>query len=350
MRTSVDLATFSEPLQLVHEHVNVPVGVTDLRGLSEAAQEEALAQWLIEEQRSFSWGEVPLVRFHLHRRTDETFQFTFTAHHSIFDGWSDGLFLTQLFQRYLTLIKDNGSATVELAPLASRYRDFVALERAALASPEAREYWQNLLRESKPTRIPRWPQRKTTGEQSIEIEEAGSGVVNTAGVKLEAHASEGLRALARRAGVPLKTVLLAAHLKVLSSISGEHDIVTGLVSTGRPETTDGERVIGLFLNTLPFRLSLDGGTWEEFVARAFRAERELLPYRRYPLSQIQLENGGRALFDTCFNYVHFHVLEELAGLDELEVLGTGGVADTNFALLVNFQLSTRSPEIDISVS
>ncbi|HEX5883405.1 MAG TPA: amino acid adenylation domain-containing protein, partial [Pyrinomonadaceae bacterium] len=347
MRTSVDLANFSEPLQLVHQHVEVPVGVTDLRDLIEAAQDKAITQWLDEEKRSFSWGEVPMVRFHLHRRTEDTFQFTFTAHHAIFDGWSDNLFLTQLFRHYVTLIKDKqggASKTVELAPLATRYRDFVALERATLASRYARAYWHHLLSESKPARITRWPQN---GEQSFEVSESGSGVVKTIAIKLDERVSQGLRQLARRAGVPLKSVLLAAHLRVLSVISGERDIVTGLVSNGRPETTDGERVVGLFLNTLPFRLSLDGGTWEELVTRIFRAEREMLPHRRYPLSQIQRENGGQALFDTCFNYVHFHVLESMASLSEIEVLGSGGAADTNFALIVHFNLRTQSPEIDV---
>ena len=352
MRTSVDLANFSEPLQLVHQHVDVPVGVTDLRDISEAAQEEAITQWLAEEKRNFSWGEVPMVRFHLHRRTDETFQFTFTAHHAVFDGWSDGLFLTELFRHYLALIKDkqDNSTTAELIQPESRFRDFVALERAALESPETRAYWQELLSESKATRVPRWPAEQLNSVPSQQVEEVGSGVVNTVEMSLDADVSEGLRQLARRASVPLKSVLLAAHLKVLSVVSGERDVVTGVVFNGRPETTDGERVIGMFLNSLPFRLSLDGGTWEELVAQTFRAERELLPHRRYPLSQIQRENGGRALFETCFNYVHFHVLEGVAKLNDVEVLATGGEADTNFTLMVDFNLGTQKSEIDVVVA
>jgi non-ribosomal peptide synthetase component F len=177
---------------------------------------------------------------------------------------------------------------------------------------------------------------------SLQIEEVGSGVINTTEMKLDESVSEGLRQLARRASVPLKSVLLAAHLRVLSLISGERDVVTGVVFNGRPETTDGERVIGMFLNTLPVRLALDGGTWEDLATATFRVERELLPYRRYPLSQIQRENGGRALFETAFNYVHFHVLEGVARLSDVEVLSTGGAADTNFTLMVDYNLRSTS--------
>ena len=352
MRTSVDLVSFSEPLQLVHSRVEVPVGVTDLRDLDDAEQEDVIARWLEEEKHNFSWGEVPMVRFHLHRRTDETFQFTFTAHHAVFDGWSDGLFLTELFRHYLSLIKDKqaNTTTAVLEPPVSRFRDFVALERATLASPEARKYWQDLLSESKPTRVPRWPREQLNGEQSSQIEEVGSGVVKSIEMTLDESVCEGLRQLARRSSVPLKSVLLVAHLRVLSLISGERDVVTGLVSNGRPETIDGERVIGMFLNSLPIRLSLDGGTWEDLVTKTFKAERELLPYRRYPLSQIQRGNGNRALFETCFNYVHFHVLEGVANLSDVQVLSTGGEADTNFTLMVDFNLRTQGQEIDVVVA
>jgi non-ribosomal peptide synthetase component F len=47
-------------------------------------------------------------------------------------------------------------------------------------------------------------------------------------------------------------------MKVLSSLSGQSDVLTALVYNGRPETKDGERTLGLFVNTLPFRLRLSG--------------------------------------------------------------------------------------------
>jgi len=81
--------------------------------------------------------------------------------------------------------------------------------------------------------------------------------------------------------VPLKSVLLSAHLKVLSLCAGRGDVVTGLIANGRPEEQDGEKILGIFLNTLPLRLRLSGGTWSDLARRAFEAEREMLPYRRF---------------------------------------------------------------------
>ena len=92
-----------------------------------------------------------------------------------------------------------------------------------------------------------------------------------------------LKTIAQKLAVPLKSVLLAVHLKVLSLLHGQTDVLTGLVSNARLEIADGERTLGLFLNTLPFRLHLSGGTWSELIRETFTAECELLPYRWYPL-------------------------------------------------------------------
>ena len=88
--------------------------------------------------------------------------------------------------------------------------------------------------------------------------------------------SQSLKRLGKKAGVPLKSVLLAAHLRVLSLLNNQTDVLTGLVSNGRLEETDGERVLGLFLNTLPLRLQLTGGTWLDLVRQVFATERDSL--------------------------------------------------------------------------
>ena len=76
---------------------------------------------------------------------------------------------------------------------------------------------------------------------------------------------------------------------------------------------DGEKVIGLFLNTLPLRLTLKGGRWIDLVQECFAAERELAPHRRFPLAEIQKLNGGRPMFEAAFDFVQFHVYNGLQG-------------------------------------
>ena len=169
-------------------------------------------------------------------------------------------------------------------------------------------------------------------------------------VKLSPELVNGLKELARTAGVPLKSVLLAAHLRVLSVLSGCDDVLTGVVSHGRTETKDSERVLGLFLNTLPFRQKLSGGTWLELVQETFQAERESLPFRRYPMARMQQDLGNHApLFETIFNYTHFHVYDEMENVSGVKVLGYKGVADTNFMFGVDFSLYLKGSGIKMEL-
>src|SRR4030095_7039627 len=73
LRTSFDMTSYSEPLQLVHETAEIPIEVVDLRGTTEAEQRIWLESWRRSElTRRFDWSRAPLLRFHLHRPCADT--------------------------------------------------------------------------------------------------------------------------------------------------------------------------------------------------------------------------------------------------------------------------------------
>ncbi|MBU7585508.1 MAG: non-ribosomal peptide synthase/polyketide synthase [Nostoc sp. TH1S01] len=337
LRTSFDLSNFSIPLQLVHQQVELPLQVEDWCHLNHSQQEEALTTWFeAEKKRHFDWTQAPLLRFFVHRRTQETFNLTLSCHHAILDGWSVSSMMTELFSRYLSLLGEQ--ANYVSLPLSIAYRDFVALEQQAIASSSTQQYWNEKLQDSTFTKIPRWSSVPT----NTNVSEVG-----VQDVTLSPQISESLKQLAQSAEVPLKSVLLAAHLRVLSLLGGQSDVLTGLVANGRPEQSDGERVLGLFLNTLPFRLELTGGRWIDLVQQVFAAERERLPHRRYPLAEIQRNLGGEPLFETAFNFVHFHVYQQVLELDNLQLLGVKFFEQTNFTFAAQFSVNPRSSEVEL---
>jgi amino acid adenylation domain-containing protein len=154
-----------------------------------------------------------------------------------------------------------------------------------------------------------------------------------------------LKHIAQLAQVPLKSVLLAAHLRVLGMLSGQTDVLTGLVTNGRLEENDGERLLGLFLNTVPLRLSLTGGSWLNLMQQTFQAEQAMLPHRRYPLAEIQQQMGGHALFEVAFNYVHFHVAESLHRLDNFAFEEELAYTETNVPFTADFVQVVPSNEL-----
>ncbi|HVR95316.1 MAG TPA: amino acid adenylation domain-containing protein, partial [Thermoanaerobaculia bacterium] len=339
LRTSFDLTSFGEPLQLVHSTAEAEVAIEDLRDLDGGAQEERLAVWTeVEKSRPFDWSRAPLLRFAVHRRSDESFQLTLSFHHSILDGWSVASLMTELFRSYLALHR--GEPEMVLGAMASSYREFVALERQALSSEESRSYWDAQRPGSLVSILPHWqagPDHRATRSSGRHE------------IALSAQQSDGLRTVARRAGVPLKSLLLAVHCRVLADLVGRPEVVTGIVTHGRPESDGGEQVLGLFLNTLPFRLDLPGGSWIELGRRVFEAERGLLPHRRFPMAELQSRVSGHPLFEVVFDFVHFHVYQGLSDLTGVSLEGSSFFEETNFPFVAAFSQGRVSSRVHLSL-
>src|SRR6185312_7262320 len=95
---------------------------------------------------------------------------------------------------------------------------------------------------------------------------------------------------------------------VISKVSGQDDIVFGTVLSGRLHGSAGaQRVLGMFINTLPLRLKLDGLAAQELIVHTQRELVELLGYEQASLAEAQRCSGlsdAAPLFTTLLNYRH----------------------------------------------
>ncbi|MFN8494520.1 MAG: amino acid adenylation domain-containing protein [Caldilineaceae bacterium] len=348
LRTSFHLEGYAEPLQLVHRTVATPLAMTDLRHLSTAAQEEALAIHFDREKRlRFDWTAPAQIRFHVHRLDDNLCSLTVANHHVITDGWSSAMLFAELFQHYFAWL--DGALGAPAAPLALTYRDFVALERRTIQDATNQQYWEQQLSDAAILQLPRWPlayrrQMETEATTASNAATDGSPALKAGilDVQFAAELAHGVKALAKALQTPIKSVLLAAHVRVLAFLANQTDVLTGVTVHGRPEEEGADRVVGIFLNVLPFRLALAGGSWQALVQQVFAQEWEILPFRRYPLAEIQRRTGGQPLFETGFNFVNFHNLQGIATLDRLEILEEQDFAQNEQTLLTNFGVDALS--------
>ncbi|MEM9290622.1 MAG: amino acid adenylation domain-containing protein [Acidobacteriota bacterium] len=346
LRSRFDLSAYSEPLQLVDPQGPTPLEIHDARDFAADQRAAHTEQWIEQERRrGFDPAEPPLLRFAVHRWSDEEMQLTVSFHHAIIDGWSDATLLLELALDYARALRGLES---EIGSPASRHSDFVALERQAIDNPEDEGYWRQHLSGAAATPLPR--QRV---EDAPPAEEGESGRLRSPlwqTVPVSDELSDGLEAAARRAAVPLKSLLLAAHLRALGSIAGENDVVTCITVNGRPETADGERILGLFLNSMPLRLQLEPGRWIDLARRAFEIERDALSHRRYPLIEIEREITGTSLAETSFYFTNYHLVGGLDVFPELEVKDIIFHEATSFPLVANFHLDAFTRQVRVELT
>ncbi|MFE0510760.1 amino acid adenylation domain-containing protein, partial [Streptomyces sp. NPDC058964] len=332
LRTSIDLETYSVPMQLVHAGADPVMGVADLGALDEDAQHETLRAFTAAERaRPFALSAPPLMRYFAHTTDTNGWWISVTECHPIMEGWSYHSLLMELLTCYMRL-RDGAEPEPYDAPDV-RYADFIAGELESLASEEDRAYWRGVVDAHVPFKLPHGWEGTTQGpgeEYALDV----------ATDDLEPR----LRALASTADASLKSVLLAAHLKVMSILTDEPAFHTGLVCDARPEVTGADRVYGMYLNTLPVPAARSARTWLELVRGTFAREVELWGHRRFPMPEIQREAGGGRLIDSLFNYQNFHHVDT----GKVDTSGSFGNGVTEFALSItaspgriSLQASTR---------
>ncbi|MFJ8629875.1 amino acid adenylation domain-containing protein [Streptomyces sp. NPDC093568] len=319
LRSSFHLTGYSEPLQLVHREVRVPLTVDErLLGVAAGARDAHLAEWAeAAKHHDFDLTAAPLLAFTAHPLDADSFQLSVVEHHVVLDGWSDGAMLDEIVERYRAALSGED---LWLPELPFTYRDFVAAERAAAGSPEHRAFWVEELAGAEPAPLPLRTAGRPAGARHRRFD-----------VPLDAPTGTRVMAAARAAGLPPKSLLVAAHAAVLHSVTPGAEVLTGVVTHGRLEEDGGDQVIGVFLNTLPLRLTVDDASWLELARRVHAHERRTVAHRRYPYARILRDHGDLSV-DSYVNFMDFH--QEWGS--EASVEGGFGIAETNFPLAVNF--------------
>ncbi|MFD3806655.1 amino acid adenylation domain-containing protein [Streptomyces sp. NPDC058619] len=338
LRTSFHLNGFSTPLQLVHATAPSPLRVFDLRGRSAGEQEEDLRRYAeLELRGGFHYGSTDLVRVHLHLLSDDEYQYSLSYHDAALDGWSVNTVHRDVFSAYFAIL--DGEEPHGGSRQVMSHRQYVALEQAAVGSPEQRGFWLEVMEGAESTRITPYtePDPRRTG-------------VGIHDVVFPEDLSDAVLATARDLRVPVKAVLLAAHVGVLAFVAGTSDVITGYEHSGRPEVEGGQDIAGLFLNTLPFRVRDLGTSWEDLVNAVYAAEAGLLPHRRFPMAEIKRAVGSReTLFETVFNFTHFHVLKDLTARDGFELVRSIVNVQSEFPFRAEFSQDAVSDEVLLSL-
>ncbi|HEY6324431.1 MAG TPA: amino acid adenylation domain-containing protein, partial [Thermoanaerobaculia bacterium] len=338
LRTAFLWRQLERPQQVVLGDAPLAIEERDWRGLASGDQERLLAAFLAEDvRRGFDLESPPPLRIALLRLADERWRLIWSWHHVALDGWSCNLLLREVFALYDSLRRgaDDPAGAAEPHP----FKSYVAwLEAQDQAAAEA--FWRSLLQARQATgtlAVGRAPARHEPGplqrgERSVE---------------LSATATAALAGLARRALVTLNTVMQGAWAALLGRYAAEREVVFGAVSSGRPPSLPGvEAMIGLFINTLPIRVRLDGAAVEPWLRELQNEQAEARQYEYSPLVDIHRWSGlpaAQPLFETLVAFENYPL--DTAGLQPaaLRIERVAFAEATNYPLTLMTRARQRLP-------
>ncbi|MBI4241077.1 MAG: amino acid adenylation domain-containing protein [Candidatus Rokubacteria bacterium] len=238
-----------QPVQRIAPAEPLALPVTDLTSLADAEREAAVRRRLAEEaRRPFDLSRGPLFRPALLRCGREEHVLLLPMHHIVTDAWSIGVFVRECTALYRAFSEGRPSPLPELE---IQYADFAGWQREWLRGDvlEAQlAYWAGRLAGAPPVlELP--TDRPRPAVQSLR------GARRS--VTISSELAEALAGLARREGVTLFMLLLAAFKVLLYRYTGQEDIVVGSPVAARSRV-ELEGLIGFFVNMLPLRTDLSG--------------------------------------------------------------------------------------------
>ncbi len=338
LRTDFAWDLWTEPIQIVRREVEVKISRDDWTQFSHERQEEFLEEYLRRDrEQGFDFKHAPLLRLSLFRTSDDECVFVFSHHHLLIDGWSLSIILQEVFAIY-----DASRAASDLRrePRLKETRPFrdYLVWLGQQDQVEAENFWRERLNGfTEPTplgidNVNAVDEEKGYGEESLHLSEIST---------------ESLQAFARQNQLTLSTLLYGAWSILLSRYSGERDVVFGVTSSGRPPDLSGSAaMVGLFINTLPLRVSVPSGQllspWmKELQERLV----ELRQYEYSSLVQVQEWSDvprGRALFESIFVLENYPVDASLAARrDGPEISGLRSIEQTNYPLTIAAEPGAR---------
>ncbi|MBT6231204.1 MAG: amino acid adenylation domain-containing protein, partial [Candidatus Scalindua sp.] len=244
LRSSIQTIN-GESALVVSWDLNVPVNIKDLQSLSDDEQKKKVEQITKDEyEKSFDISSAPLIRSCVLKLNSDEHVLLFAMHHIISDGWSMGIFISELTKLYETFSKGESSPLPELS---IHYSDFALWQRKNVDLQSQLSYWKKGLADLPIIELQLDFARPTTQSFRGGVERDGLSLAVTDLVK----------GVASKSGCSLFMVMLGGFATLLSRYTNQKDIVIGSPIANR-NYKEIEPLIGFFVNTLALRCDLSG--------------------------------------------------------------------------------------------
>ncbi|BAY73751.1 amino acid adenylation domain protein [Nostoc linckia NIES-25] len=335
LRTSFVWEGLKEPAQIVHKQVQLPWEKQDWRGIENITQQKRIESFLAaEQQRSFDISQPPLMRLTLIQLAENNYEFVWSQHHLLLDGWSSSLVMDEVFAFYKAFSQNQNFSLKKPRP----YRDYIAyLQQQNLSKSET--FWRQYL-------------QQFTVNTPLGVDYTSSNLPDEnkeykqQQIKLSTTETLALQSFARREQLTLNTLIQGTWAILLSRYSGENDVVFGTVVSGRGNLAETESMVGVLINTLPLRVRVNP---EEFLISWLKQlqiqQNETRQYEQSPLIKIQKWSDiptGQPLFESIVNFQNYPIdFSKLQQVSNLKISNICSFMHPHYPLTVSVKVDSE---------
>lgn len=267
-----------------------------------------------------------LMRFMILQTGSEEFTLIWSHHHLLVDGWCMSVILRQLMQIY----HEKTTGATPQIPVIKPYAEYIKwlLDRDNQLS-EA--FWREKL--ASYDTITSLPKKNRlaleSGYKEAELE-----------FILDHDLVQKIEQFSREQKVTINAIFQSAWTLLLAKFNGVEDVVYGSVMSGRPSELEGvEDMVGLFVNTVPFRTKLD---FDHRVLQLLKQVQESIfecePHSYYPLPEMQsLSELSHNLFDHILTFEN--APDQSTLLDSFGDRSTLKIEDVKYTVKTNYDLN-----------
>ncbi|WP_343834691.1 amino acid adenylation domain-containing protein, partial [Bacillus horti] len=301
LRTIFLYEDVEEPLQVALQKRDVELHVEDISHLGLDESRQYVHQFeALDREKGFDLSSDKLMRISLLHQGNDQYTMIWSFHHIIMDGWCIGIIVDDFFSIYQSLTL--GSAP-QLGPVYP-YSNYIAwLEQQDKAL--AKGYWKSYLdgfEQISPVPKKRYNTKSFSAHENRTFEFS---------LDVPTHIIEDM---SRQFGVTLSSVIQSVWGILLQHYNATDDVVFGTVVSGRPADVVGvEKMVGLFINTIPVRVKGEGTqTFKEVIQQVQHDLLQSNEHSFYPLADIQAETDHKSeLIQSLVAFENYPIDEEL---------------------------------------
>ncbi len=275
-----------------------------------------------------------LMRLAIIKIESDVFDFVWSYHHILMDGWCVSALSNEFYEIYSSITENREPNLLEPIQY-GKYIKWLEKQDKKVSS----NHWNNYLNSVK--KVSSIPSLSTNTGNDVGYQN------DDLLFSLDKDSVAKLQKIASKYHSTMSNVLQTVWGVILAKYNDSQQAVFGAVVSGRPVVIDGvERIMGLFINTIPVKVDFDKK--DSFVGLLKKVQDNALlcePHHYFPLAEIQANTALKQnLINHIFvfeNYPVNNLLKASVGNDvtlqksQWEVIGYEGFAQTNYNFNVN---------------